>query len=163
SLPGISATAHFAGGAAGLVTSVLLNVQRFGSRPQRWLAVVGLALIPAFCLAPLMRQTAPPLAAPPAAPSRRGLALTAKAGTPVELRQLEQAAWKVYQTEVEPLVKRPPAERTQAEVEKALEEMSRQWLATDRAAKVLQSTPPLSDRGDEAERQAAAKLLAAES
>jgi rhomboid protease GluP len=45
-LPRVSAAAHFAGGAAGLIAAVLLNEERFASGLRRSLAVAGLAALP---------------------------------------------------------------------------------------------------------------------
>jgi membrane associated rhomboid family serine protease len=49
-LPGISAAAHFAGGAGGLVAGLLLNLQRFGRGLARGLALIGLVLLPLVCV-----------------------------------------------------------------------------------------------------------------
>jgi membrane associated rhomboid family serine protease len=49
-LPGISAAAHFAGGAGGLVAGLLLNLERFGRGMVRGLALIGLILFPVLCI-----------------------------------------------------------------------------------------------------------------
>jgi membrane associated rhomboid family serine protease len=48
-LPGISAAAHFGGGAVGLLVSVLLHYERFGSQIVRQLATATMLLIPVVC------------------------------------------------------------------------------------------------------------------
>ena len=45
-LPQISAAAHFAGGAAGLIAAVLLNEERFARSLRRGLAIAGLLALP---------------------------------------------------------------------------------------------------------------------
>jgi membrane associated rhomboid family serine protease len=45
-LPMISASAHFAGGAAGFIAAVLLDGERFARGLRRWLAVASLAALP---------------------------------------------------------------------------------------------------------------------
>jgi rhomboid protease GluP len=159
SVPGVSAMGHFAGGVVGLVTSVLLNVQRFGSGLQRGLALLGLAAVPVLCVAPLLRQAVPAAAAS----GRSSLVLHRNDGSRVEVQALEEAAWQAYQNQVEPLLKRAPAERTRAEIGKALDELSRQRAETTQVAEVLRHTPPLPDRDSETERQLGIKLFTAES
>jgi membrane associated rhomboid family serine protease len=45
-MPGVSAAAHFGGGFGGLVAGALLNYQRFGKSWLRWVALVGVLLLP---------------------------------------------------------------------------------------------------------------------
>jgi hypothetical protein len=45
-MPGISGAAHFGGGFGGLVAGALLNYQRFGRSWLRWVALVGVVLLP---------------------------------------------------------------------------------------------------------------------
>lgn len=53
-MPGISAAAHFGGGAIGAAAGYLANYQRFGTAGQRGLGTLGLALFPVLCLAVLL-------------------------------------------------------------------------------------------------------------
>lgn len=49
--PGISMSAHFGGGAAGVVVSLLLHTNRHGKVLVKMLTTVGLVLVPVLCLA----------------------------------------------------------------------------------------------------------------
>jgi membrane associated rhomboid family serine protease len=53
-LPGISAAAHFGGGAMGLIASFLLLGQRLSRPVLRWLCVAALAALPVGCAAALI-------------------------------------------------------------------------------------------------------------
>src|SRR5205814_619532 len=53
-MPGISAEAHFAGGAAGASLAILLNAQRFGRGAVRSLSVLGVVLVPLLSVAALI-------------------------------------------------------------------------------------------------------------
>src|SRR5262249_45525876 len=55
SMPGISAAAHFGGGAAGVLIAFLLLEERFHTGPRRWLALAGLAAIPVVCFGALLQ------------------------------------------------------------------------------------------------------------
>jgi membrane associated rhomboid family serine protease len=55
-LPGISASGHFGGGAAGLAAAVLLNFERFTAGWRRWLALAGTALVPILCVGALLHS-----------------------------------------------------------------------------------------------------------
>lgn len=57
-LPGISWTAHFAGGAAGAVIAILLHVHRFGPSPWRWVFLLLVPLVPALTIGLLYRHRA---------------------------------------------------------------------------------------------------------
>lgn len=50
-LPGISAAAHFGGGAAGFIVATLLHVQRFAPQPRKTAALLLVALLPVLCWA----------------------------------------------------------------------------------------------------------------
>jgi rhomboid protease GluP len=50
-LPGVSAAAHFGGGAVGFITATLLHVQRVAAAPRRGVAVALLALLPVILVA----------------------------------------------------------------------------------------------------------------
>jgi membrane associated rhomboid family serine protease len=52
---GISKGAHFGGGAAGLLVAIPMDYLRFGTGPQRIVAVLGLVAIPVVCLLALGR------------------------------------------------------------------------------------------------------------
>jgi rhomboid protease GluP len=49
-MPGISAAAHFVGGAAGVIAAGLLNAQRFGRGLGRGLATLGIVALPIVCV-----------------------------------------------------------------------------------------------------------------
>jgi rhomboid protease GluP len=56
-LPGISAAAHFGGGAAGVLAGAALNEQRFGRGALRWLAGLFVLLMPVICVGVVVLQT----------------------------------------------------------------------------------------------------------
>lgn len=60
-LPGISAAAHFGGGAVGAVCAALLHLERYGSRITRVAALTVLTALPALLVGPLVlyRERAP--------------------------------------------------------------------------------------------------------
>lgn len=49
-LPGISAAAHFGGGAVGVVAALLLHAHRYGHSFQRGFALLGLVALPVLCV-----------------------------------------------------------------------------------------------------------------
>jgi membrane associated rhomboid family serine protease len=161
-LPGISATAHFAGGAIGLVTSVLLQFQRFGPLWQRFLAGLALLAVPVLCLAPLVRDRE-------AAP-HRGLMQDGANGGPVQrvlnvtaLSEVENEIWQFYQEQVGPLLKQGPQDRDAAGVEETIDNLK---LVRKRSAEIVEQLRQLGTQTDaqrEAVRQAGLKLLPAES
>jgi len=53
-IPGISMAGHFGGGIVGVVVSILLNIQRFGSARQRAVVVAVLACFPAIAVVALL-------------------------------------------------------------------------------------------------------------
>jgi membrane associated rhomboid family serine protease len=55
-VPGVSWGGHLGGGLAGAVVSVPLNFTRFGRGAQRWLGWVGVAAVPAVCVAVVARS-----------------------------------------------------------------------------------------------------------
>jgi membrane associated rhomboid family serine protease len=57
-LPGISAAAHFGGGAAGAVAAFLLNEERFGSGAGRFFAALGVLMLPVLCVGIVMKLQA---------------------------------------------------------------------------------------------------------
>ncbi|MBY0527241.1 MAG: rhomboid family intramembrane serine protease [Gemmataceae bacterium] len=54
--PGISAAAHFGGGGAGAILGVLVHYQRFGPSSLRWLAGLGIALVPVIAIGAVRAQ-----------------------------------------------------------------------------------------------------------
>lgn len=55
-IPGISAAAHFGGGAVGFLTAILLNIQRYAVPPRRTAALVLLLLLPMLCIYALVEK-----------------------------------------------------------------------------------------------------------
>ncbi len=53
-VPGVSAAAHFGGGAAGVAASILMHGNRYGKGVLRYLATLGLVLFPVVCFAALV-------------------------------------------------------------------------------------------------------------
>jgi membrane associated rhomboid family serine protease len=54
-IPGISREAHFGGGAVGALVAALLNFNRFGRGPSRWIFALLVALVPVFCVGMVVR------------------------------------------------------------------------------------------------------------
>jgi len=54
-IPNVSNLGHLGGGVVGASTAVLLNYQRFGTRRQAWMGLVGVLFVPVLCIALLVR------------------------------------------------------------------------------------------------------------
>jgi membrane associated rhomboid family serine protease len=55
-LPYISAAAHFGGGFVGILAALLVNQERFSSGVRRWLALLGMGLLPVLCVVAVQWQ-----------------------------------------------------------------------------------------------------------
>src|SRR5262249_55854280 len=55
-LPYVSAAAHFGGGFVGILAALLVNQERFSSGVRRWLALLGMGLLPVLCVVAVQWQ-----------------------------------------------------------------------------------------------------------
>jgi membrane associated rhomboid family serine protease len=143
--PGISAAAHFGGGAAGLVAGLLLNLERFGNAATRGLAWAGLAAVPILSIVAVV-----------GAKELNHFKLKGE----LELFEFEKSALRAFE-EAQRYVKLAPGprERNRGPEAAALLEEERQDLI--RAAEVLRESGPLSDPRAERRRQTLAEFASA--
>src|SRR5262249_10896635 len=121
-MPGVSWTGHLGGAALGAVAGGLLSINRFGTRPQRWLAAGGVVLATALCIASLLwaaahdkkwQQTRGNASAKTDADDLYGYYLP-------RAEHVQEEADSFYQKQVHPLVVLPPAERDAKAVQEAI-------------------------------------------
>jgi len=133
--PGISAAAHFGGGAAGAVAALLLNEERFGSGVGRLLSGVGLLAIPIVCLVVVVRaQTTDPHWA------KRSLQI-------VEIAQVNQSvrdAADFYSNEIVPLLRIGPGTLNDAARASLVSQIDEHLALLNGSAEFLDSIDPKS-------------------
>jgi membrane associated rhomboid family serine protease len=129
-VPRVSGAAHLGGGIAGVVVALLLNVERFGSRERRWLAVAGLIAVPLVCVGLVVRSMntnreawQQPLW------NAELLDLHKHAVSQVEVSLT--ATLKLYEDQVAPLINMNPKRRDAAEVEKVRSALTAQQTRLD--------------------------------
>ncbi len=151
-MPGISKEAHFGGGAVGALAGVLLNWQRFGSRPARWASVAGLVAIPLVCLGTLVE--APRINSEWDVDSIN--LYLRRAG------RLEQEALAAAEQEkVSDLLMRNPQRREQPQVDAATAALQQARAKLAEAALLMRGAGPYRDARAEAARQADVEKLEA--
>jgi len=122
SLPNISAAAHFAGGAAGLAASVLLNLERFSVGPRRWLLLFLTALLPVACVGTVVYQMRHD-------PQWRVLQYQAfDAAIPTRVKTELEYPTTFYKENLKPLLDQHADRRDPEQVEKAVTALAKQRL-----------------------------------
>src|SRR5262249_30584391 len=139
-MPGISAAAHFGGGAVGLITAALLHYHRFGTGPGRWLALIGAFLVPVLCVGALVYATrAGPVMS--AARERIEVGRLNEEVLPAVLTARKEAH-KAYANEAEPLLGKNWQRRDPAAVEKAVAALAEGRAKLKQALDVLEKSGP---------------------
>lgn len=160
-LPQISATAHFGGGAVGAFAAILLHYQRFGRRWQRLPALLGVLLVPAVCLAPVVREAVLVRQMKEISKEEhRQLGVPGEPAGPffAQVLMTEQTAWKVYADRALPLLKEAPKERDGHAVAEALTGLLRAQSELDRAADTLRHNIVASTEASEQIRKTLERL-----
>jgi rhomboid protease GluP len=149
-MPGISAAAHFGGGAAGIVAAALANAERFSVGPVRWLAALGMALLPVVCVGALVRemQTDPQWARLVKREAHRRTAeeiATFNEEWLPPIRDKMKKADKVWNEQVKPATDRRPERRDPEEVPKALAAAAAQEAELNRLGQWIDGKKPFTD------------------
>lgn len=166
-LPDVSAAGHIGGALAGGAAALLLNFQRFGPAPWRWLGLISLAAIPWASFAALehARVTRPEW--------QKVEDLSQKAeqfdfehrflapGSPTNVRKVVFQSHLFFQNEIRPLLDRRPGRRDPAAVEQVLAELGGQRDALSQLADALARSGPYRDADIEEARQAALSYVRA--
>lgn len=109
----VSNTGHIGGAALGAVLGGLLNIHRFGSPVQRWLAAAGVAAVPVLCVGflvytaahdPRWRPRHDNLATPIPSDDRAWQLL-------LHANRVDEEAASVFMKQFQPLLAQPPQER----------------------------------------------------
>lgn len=162
--PGISASAHFGGGAAGLVAAVLLNHHRVTSGWQRIPSLLGLVFLPLVCVLLLLRF--PAIDRPEPGAIRADVPLDEfRAFTEHHVpraKQVEQSAMEFFHTRAEPLLKQPPPERDAAEKKRVVAGLERDEGGLRQTAENLEKAGPYRMTKLEGARRTRRRLLAEE-
>lgn len=133
-LPRISASAHFGGGATGLVVGMLLNVHRFEQGVRRTLALLALLLLPLLAAGAITwARTQPQLL-------RARFEMSEELLLP-QLEEQERKVYRFYQTAIEPLLHQPPQERNPEAVNGALDLLDTYSAYLSARAVVVQADP----------------------
>jgi membrane associated rhomboid family serine protease len=126
--PNISASAHFGGGAVGVLVASLLHLHRYGEGPQRSMATAMLALTPVFLVAALntAKEDDPRWQRLVRAEEahKRTVALTSfREGPALAVAEVE-ARMRQVEKEVDPLIYQPQAKRDAEAVASARRELA---------------------------------------
>jgi membrane associated rhomboid family serine protease len=146
-IPGVSAPGHYGGAAVGVAAGVLLNYQRFGTRAQRWPALIGLFAVPVICVGLVARAMAGD------DPRWRHILLTEKAREQAEeareqsrrlkerllpqAQQAEESADAAYRDQALPLLRQDAGHRAPEAVAEAVTALKREQARLTEAADVL--------------------------
>ena len=148
-LPGISAAAHFGGAVVGILATLAMNLQRFGSGLARLLGVCGMVLLPLLTVGVVVQQRFQDV---------RWLQL--------EYRDLNDrlATWmkdqldhplRAYDSSIRMVVNQHPDRRDSAVVERAMEAAVREQRRFSEIGEALASAGPYADAAVVATRKAA--------
>jgi membrane associated rhomboid family serine protease len=143
-MPHISWSCHLGGAVFGLIAAALLNVQRFGSRLPRTLALLAVLGLPVAGVAGV-------LYAERADPRLRSV------GEALEIREfndnplsryneLRVSAWRPYLADSAPLLQQHPKRRDPAAVEKALATIEESRRKLNEAAELMRRAGPYTSR-----------------
>jgi membrane associated rhomboid family serine protease len=144
--PGVSGMGHLGGAVGGAVAGLLLNWQRFGKTPLRWLAVPALACLPWAGLALLDHARA-----------------TQPGWHDIERQEFEKkhlkeigatlrGAYRLCDEELRPILRHDPADRDQAELPRAQEQLAQQQAKLAELEALLRRLGPYYDEGVEGAR-----------
>jgi rhomboid protease GluP len=146
-MPGISAAAHFGGGAVGLVTAGLLHYHRYATSPGRWLALAGALLVPVLCVGVLLQE----LRTDPRLRQLQDVLGELREKTEVErlykevlpvMKTQGNQALDVYANEAKPLLEKQWQRRDPATIEKALAALAEGRAKLRQALDVVQKSGP---------------------
>ncbi|OAI47948.1 hypothetical protein AYO44_08430 [Planctomycetaceae bacterium SCGC AG-212-F19] len=149
-MPGISAAAHFSGGAVGVVAAWLVNTQRFEAGWRRTAALLGIVLLPVLCIGMVYRerQTNPRwmfLAAREKHRRSSDEIETLHKDLLPRMRETMPAAKKVYDEQVVVAVIPRPERRDAEKVKQAIEAAANQQARLASLAKWLNDQGPFTD------------------
>lgn len=154
-IPNVSNAGHFGGGVVGALTAVLLNYQRFGSTRQRWVAIVGVMLVPVVCIGLLVRAMNTSAAWLPLREEVEENEINAYLP---DMHSTEQKALTTYSKEVEPLLERRASRRNSQDVTRVIEHLEENLQELEDKVKVLQKRAPFSSPFIERARQVRLEL-----
>jgi rhomboid protease GluP len=151
-LGGVSAAGHLGGALAGGAAALLLNFQRFGPSPWRWLGLIGLAAIPWASFAALehARATRPEWHQAEKADFYQ---LFRERGSPTNVKQVMDRAQWFYRDGVQSQLDRHPKRRDPAAVEQAFSGLADHIAALNALADALGRAGPYRDAAVEEARQ----------
>jgi membrane associated rhomboid family serine protease len=155
--PGISAAAHFGGGAVGLITAVLLNEERFARGGKRWLTRLGLAAIPTLCLVALLKPAAVGALVKNERMTHNWELLDLEERYLVPAGGLERAAFRLVAGKVEPLQRDKRKVPSVQEVSDAIAILREAREQLDQGAAILRKAGPYRNPEIEHERQSQVK------
>ena len=152
----MSGWGHLGGALAGAAAALVLNYQRFGRPPWRWLALVGLVpvFVAGFIAIEQARRTKSVWHKLERLDFRQRIA-------PPVLEAVQQAD-RIYQQSALPQLERHPRRRDPAAVEKAQDELKEALLSLETARDELRALPPYRAPSVEEERQAVTAVVEAE-
>jgi membrane associated rhomboid family serine protease len=171
-IPGISAAAHFGGGAVGGLCGFFLHLGRFGRPATRGISWLGLAALPILCVAGLvafMNRSPAWAGVRDLAPVIKAEEAKVKAGEEKadlnevlsEVQKLERGPKEVYQALVAPLLIKHPERRDPDEVKQAIALLGEGETQLRAATDLLRPLGPFEDDRAEKARQMRIDLLEA--
>jgi rhomboid protease GluP len=157
-IAGISKGAHLGGGIVGLIAAVPMDILRFGTRRQRVMAAVALALIPAVCLVGMIRYL-----------DRKGQAIRVVERQRenaelwhdhiLPLRQVTEDIPNLLQGQAEPLLERAPDTRGAAEVNAVIQALASKKEELEKLRSALDNAGPYWSLDVEKERRRCRSLV----
>lgn len=138
-LPGISAAAHFGGGAIGFVVGILLNFHRFEHGWRRLLALLGLVMVPVGCVAAIVAVKAELLASLEAQEFPADDTLVGR------LRAEEKKRAAYLQSVLDSLLRTEPAKRDARQVAERINQLGKLEVGLRREAQGLAAVQPGTD------------------
>ncbi len=153
-IPGISAAAHFGGGAAGLVCAFLLHGQRYGGFATRAASVLALAALPVlFVMALAAARERTPAAKEQAGQIREKEDRNDLNDVLPEVQRLEKVPLKTYEEDVEGLLGKHPERRDPDKAAAAVAALEEARAELDKAVALLERSGPYADeRAEQARR-----------
>jgi membrane associated rhomboid family serine protease len=140
-MPGISAAAHFGGGAMGVIAAVALNENRFGRSSRRWLAGLAALALPCVCVAGLVGRIQ--------YADRDTIDFNERLS---RAREAVEGAEEIAKQEFDPLLRQPLKVRATEEVESATAAIRQLLDKLDVSFDVLKNAGPYRDPQIETER-----------